>query len=229
MSKAKSKTKSKSKSPAADNDWPACQLMLVIEPGPGARERLQAALEQATVAAVLIRPKPGDQLGAGEVKPLVDLAQDQGAAAILFEDADLAKTLRADGIHVPAGLNVREHVEAARAVLGADASIGVDEGTSRHVAMEAGEVGAEYVAFGAPGQTEAARTQRDELITWWAEIFEVPCVALDLESVDDVAAADHHGADFAALTVPLHQSVEAVMALVGDADMRLLNSGGTAE
>ena len=201
--------------------------MLVIEPGPGARERLKAAFEQATVSAVLIRPKPGDQLGAGEVKPLVDLAQDQGAAAILFDDVELAKTLRADGVHISAGLSVREQVAAARAELGPDASIGVDAGASRHAAMEAGEAGAEYVAFGITLASDDARAERDALIAWWGEIFEVPCVALDLQTADDVEAADHDGADFAGLIVRLDQSVDAVMQLVGDADMRLLGMPST--
>ena len=75
-------SKSKSKTAATDVDWPTCQLMLVIEPGPGARERLTAALQAADVQAVLIKPKPGDQLGAGEVKPLVDLAQEIGRAHV---------------------------------------------------------------------------------------------------------------------------------------------------
>ena len=221
MAKAKSKT--------AEVDWPACQLMLVIEPGPGALERLRGAFEQATVAAVLIRPKTGDELGAGEVKPLVDLTQDQGAAAILFDNADLAKVLRADGVHVPAGLNVREQVIAARAVLGDEASIGVDAGGSRHAAMEAGEAGAEYVAFGAPGGYDEARTLRDELVTWWADIFEVPCVALDLVSVDDVATANRNGADFAGLIMSPSLPLERVLQLVGDVDMRLLNGADAGE
>ena len=212
-----------------DVDWPACQLMLVIEPGPGARERLRAALEAATVAAVLIRPKPGDQLGAGEVKPLVDLAQDQGAAAILFEDIDLVKVLRADGVHVPAGLNVREHVEAARAVLGADASVGVDAGTSRHQAMEAGEAGAEYVAFGVVADTDEGRAERDALVAWWADIFEIPCVALDLRTSDEVAAASRMGADFAGLSLDRSRSADEVAELVGAADMALMQADAGAE
>ena len=215
------------KSEKSQTDWPSCQLMLVIQPGPGARERLQAAFEQATVAAVLIRPKAGDRLGAGEVKPLVDLAQDQGAAAILYDDADLAKTLRADGVHVPAGLNVREHVEAARAILGPDASIGVDAGGSRHAAMEAGEAGAEYVAFGLAEASEEARTDRDTLVAWWADIFEVPCVALDIATADEVAAADRNGADFAGLVISLTQPVDAIMTLAGEADMRLIQGTAT--
>ena len=203
--------------------------MLIIEPGAGARDRLKAAFEAGQPSVVLIRPKTGDKLGAGEVKPLVDVAQDQGAAAILFEDADLAALVKADGVHLPAGLDVRLRVEAARAVLGAEASIGVDAGHSRHSAMEAGEAGAEYVAFGAGDGTEAGRCARDDLIAWWGEIFEVPCVALDLASGAEVAAANHNGADFAGLVVPSDASIEAVMTLVGDADMALMQNDDAAD
>ncbi len=215
--------KSKSKSGATEVDWPACQLMLVIEPGPGALERLRAAFAHATVAAVLVRPATGDRLGAGEVKPLVDLAQDEGAAAILFEDAELSKVLRADGVHLTAGLYVREQVAAARAALGEDASIGVEARGSRHAAMEAGEAGAEYVAFGAGDGSAEARTLRDELVAWWADIFEVPCVALDLTSAVEVDVAARNGADFAGLVVSRADAPAAVMQLVGDVDMRLLS------
>ena len=207
-----------------DVDWPPCQLMLTVEPGAGARAQLKAALEAATVSAVLIRPKPGDMLGAGEVKTLVDLVQDLGAVAILYEDAQLAKTLRADGVHLPPGLpggvDVRERIEHARAILGDAASIGADAGTSRHAAMEAGEAGAEYVAFGVADSTDESRARRDELIAWWAGIFEVPCVALDMHSVEDVERADHDGADFVALTLP-NRSGGDVVGLVGSIAERL--------
>ena len=203
-----------------DVDWPPCQLMLTIEPGAGSRARLQAAFAAAEVTAVLIRPKPGDKLGAGEVKPLVDLVQDQGAVAILYGDALLAKTLRADGVHLPPGLDVRERIAEARGVLGEAASIGSDAGTSRHAAMEAGEAGAEYVAFGDVDGTDESRARRDELVAWWASIFEVPCVALDVRSLEDVERADSDGADFVALTLPAG-SIEDVAGLVGKISARL--------
>lgn len=201
-------------------DWPPCQLMLVVEPGPGALQRLKAALECATISAVLIRPMAGDKLGAGEVKPLVDLIQDQGAAALLFGDAVLTKTLGADGVHLPAGLDTAQRVAAARALLGPEANLGVDAGHSRHTAMEAGEGGADYVAFSAAEATEESRRARDDLVTWWAEIFEIPCVAMDIHSADDAEQADTCGADFAALTLP-RQTVEEIMVLAGDVNNRL--------
>lgn len=222
---------------AKDPDWPACQIMLVLEPGPGARERLQAALSAATIAAVVIKPKAGDKLGAGEVKPLVALAQDQGAAAILCDDVELVKTLHADGVHFQAvpslalmpGGDIRARVTQARAALGDEISIGVDAGTSRHNAMEAGEAGAEYVAFGVGDGSAEARAGRDALVAWWAGIFEVPCVALDIETLAEVIQADTDGSDFVALSAPLSRATSEIAELAGATDAHLSQATETGE
>ena len=209
-------------------DWPACQLMLVVEPGAGARERLKAALDVGQAAAVLVRPKAGDRLGAGEVKPLVDAARAAAAAALLFEDALLAKTLKADGVHLPEGQDVTRRVREARAVLGQDATVGVDAGHSRHAAMEAGEAGADYVAFGAGDGSSVGLEARDDLIGWWAEIFEVPCVALDVATADEAGRLARDGADFVGLVVPAGAMPDAVRALVSDTDTALMRAADVA-
>ena len=210
----------------AEVDWPECQLMLVIEPGPGARERLRSALDHCQATAVLIRPRPEQFLGAGEVKPLVDLAQDHGVAVIVCDDLKLAKTLHADGVQLLSGPDLRDRIADARAVLGAESSIGVDARHSRHEAMEAGEAGADYVAFGIASMGDAGRTKRDDLVAWWAEIFESPCVMLDVEQVAEAAQGDRDGADFVALTLPFTASSDDIAVLVGDVDTAL--SGGNA-
>jgi thiamine-phosphate pyrophosphorylase len=228
------KTKSSAKTsttPANDLDWPACQLMLTVEPGPGALEALRAAFGHCQPAAVLIRPKPEHNLGGGEVKPLVDLAQDYGAAALIFEDVRLARTLKADGVHLQVQTDgtVTALIADARAALGTASNIGVDAGISRHRAMEAGEAGADYVAFGAAEDTPLARQARDDLVSWWGEIFEVPCVTLDVLSAAEAADANGDGTDFVALTLPPGASVDHVMTLVGEVDailtLRSANEG----
>ena len=218
------KTKSKSKASVPDVDWPACQLMLTVQPGPGAVDCLRAAFGQCQPVAVLIRPAPEHHLGAGEAKPLVDLAQDFGAAAIIFGDVKLARTLRADGVHFVVQTDgvLESLIADARAVLGVTANIGVDAGISRHRAMEAGEAGADYVAFGAAEPSAVARKARDDLVAWWAEIFEVPCVALDVVSAAETAVAERGGADFVALTLPPGATVDAVMSLTGKVDAVLM-------
>ncbi len=214
------KTKSNSKTSVSDADWPACQLMLTVQPGQGAVDALRAAFGHCQPAAVLIRPAPEHNLGAGETKPLVDIAQDYGAAAIIFGDVKLAQILRADGVHFEshADGSLASLIADARAALGASANIGVDAGISRHRAMEAGECGADYVAFGAADADAVTRQARDDLIAWWGEIFEVPCVALDITTADETATAELNGADFVALTLPPGASIEAVMTLCGAVD-----------
>ena len=77
-----------------------CLIYLIVEPGASSRDRLAAALEAAPVASVLIRGRDGAPLVATEAKPLVDLAQSKGVAALIADDARLARTLRADGVHL---------------------------------------------------------------------------------------------------------------------------------
>jgi thiamine-phosphate pyrophosphorylase len=182
-----------------------CQLYVIVSPGVGAREALTAALKGAPVASVLVRPAEGQALGAGEVKPLVELAQKQNVAVVLQDDAQLARTVRADGVHLTSGKDIAARYQAAREILGRGAIVGIDPGISRHDAMELAEAGADYVAFGAPAVLkDRARglEKRDELIGWWAEIFQIPCVALDVETADDAAALALAGADFIGVTLP---------------------------
>ena len=193
---------------------PPCQFYLVIEPGPTARDRLSAAMAAVPIASVLIRPRPGNKLSAGEVKPLVDAAQDAGVAAVIYEDAQLARVLRADGVHVPSSLTMLAAYDEARSIVGAGAIVGVDAGASRHGAMEAGEAGADYVAFGRPPADAEDYETREDLIAWWAEIFEIPCVAFDVDTAEEAGMAAGAGADFAALTLPRAGSVADTVALV---------------
>lgn len=174
----------------------------------GARERLGAALATVKPAALLIQPNAGERLGAGEVKPLVDIAQKAGVAAILCDDAALARTLRADGVHLAHGPDLLGRMATAREILGKGAIIGADAGHSRHDAMEAGEAGAEYIAFGAGarGGTET----RDDLVEWWGTVFEVPCVALDAGEPDEMTHLAALGADFVVARLPGGETAEAV-------------------
>ena len=114
--------------------------------------------------------------------PLIALAQAKGCAALLDGRPELVARLGADGVHLgdPAAY------EPARRLLGPDFTIGVHCDSSRHLAMEAGEGGADYVAF-APDL---------DLVAWWAELMVVPVVAElgeDLGQAKDFIAA---GADF---------------------------------
>jgi thiamine-phosphate pyrophosphorylase len=186
------------------------QLFLVVEAGDGARERLAAALGVGA-ASVLIVPGAGVVLDAAAVSPLVHDAQAAGAAALIYGDAALARQFKADGVHLPqdSGDDLIERYDQARKMIGPQGIVGAHAEKSRHDAMTLGEAGADYVAFGVPSDVqdvETARAHRLDLVTWWAEIFEVPCVALDVQSPSEALELARTGADFIGITLPNGQS-----------------------
>lgn len=194
-----------------------CQLYVVIEAGDAAPERLAAAFGAADLASVLIVPPAGRPLDAAAARPLIEAAQRRGAAALVATDARLARSLGADGVHLGSPADASDAYQAARAILGPSGVIGVDPGISRHDAMTLAEAGADYIAFGAPAHLkdrDKARTRRDELVAWWAEIFQVPCVVFDVETAQEADALAAAGVDFVAVTLPAGQSAAAARDLV---------------
>ena len=182
-----------------------CQLYLVVEAGDGAAERMAAAIDAAGIATVLVRPIEGRTLEAGVAKSLVDQARRAGVAALVADDAALARACGADGVHLGANKDTLGAYRSARAALGDNAIIGVAPGISRHDAMTLAEAGADYIAFGAPAHlkdAEKGRARRDELIAWWGEIFQVPCVAFDVTTAAEAETLARDRADFVAVTLP---------------------------
>lgn len=188
------------------------QLYLIVDvTGDAARIRAEAeamsrllALPRAKglVSAVLLEPVEGTTLDA-RIAPLIEAAQSRGTAALLFSDARLARTLRADGVHLAAGDQPMARYGEAREILGNRFIVGADAGRSRHDAMMLGEAGADYLAFGSPGRDGGLTLwPRLDLVEWWAEIFEVPCVATGSTSPAEVHAAAAAGADFVAVRLP---------------------------
>ncbi|HEY7084684.1 MAG TPA: thiamine phosphate synthase [Hyphomicrobiaceae bacterium] len=199
-------------------DEAATQLCAMIEAGEAALGHLAAALAAAEVACVLIAPAPGAGLDARAAGPLVEAAQRRNAAALIVEDAQLARTLRADGVHLSLAKTGANGYGEVRSLVGRGGIVGVDAGISRHDAMTVAEDGADYVAFGAPAHLKdrtKARVRRDELIAWWAEIFEAPCVALDVETPEEAEALARTGADFVGLRLPSAAPAAATRELVG--------------
>lgn len=180
-----------------DSTAPSCQIYAIVDTADAAPERLAAILAAAPVACVLLRRRAGASADAPQVKALVEACQKQDVAALVEGDATLARTLRADGVHLPWSTAQLAALAEAREILGARAMVGVEVAAeaddARHVAMELAEAGADYVAFG-PGERQG------ELIDWWAPIFEVPCVAFDLASPQAAADAAAAGADFVTVT-----------------------------
>ena len=164
-------------------------------------QTLAEALAGGDVASVQLRLKGASdeevlRIGAA-LKPIV---QGAGAAFIVNDRPDLAAKLDADGVHV--GQGDASYAEA-RAVLGQDKIVGVTCHNSRHLAMEAAEAGADYVAFGAfypSGTKQPSHWAEPELLEIWQETMEVPCVAIGGIVLDNAAPLIAAGADFLAVS-----------------------------
>ena len=145
----------------------------------GFPDRLRSALEPRLVAAFQLRVKDvGEDDLARFAEPLQRICADASVAFIVNDSMSLAKRLGADGVHLGQSDG---NVEEARSLLGPSAQIGKTCHDSRHFAMEAGEAGADYVAFGAfyPTTTKPSNYRPDpSILTWWSTLFEIPCVAI---------------------------------------------------
>lgn len=179
----------------------ACRLYLIspLEVGGAFPDRLAEALGAGPVAAFQFRVKGLDQHeAAGLAEPLQRLCGERDVAFIVNDSIGLARRLGADGVHLgQADGDPRE----ARSLLGPLAQIGVTCHDSRHLAMEAGEAGADYVAFGAffPTTTKETRHRPDPaILSWWSTLFELPCVAIGGITPDNGRVLVDAGADFLA-------------------------------
>lgn len=183
-------------------DRGGCQLYLVSPErlDPAFAGRLAAALDGGPVAAFQLRLKGAQDdeiLRAAE--QLLPICAARDVAFILNDRMDLAKTCGADGVHLGQGDgDPRE----ARHLLGASAQIGVTCHASRHLAMEAGEAGADYVAFGAFFLTNTKETLHrpdPSILGWWTTLFEIPCVAIGGITPENARPLVEAGADFLAV------------------------------
>ena len=179
-----------------------CQLYLISPLAVGGTfpERLAECLDAGPVAAFQFRVKGIDQHESARLaEPLQRICAEREVAFIVNDSMSLAKRLRADGVHL--GQSDGDPREA-RALLGPAAQIGVTCHDSRHLAMEAGEAGADYVAFGAffPTATKEARHRPDpSILSWWSTLFELPCVAIGGIAPENAAVLVEAGADFLAV------------------------------
>lgn len=180
-----------------------CLLYLIspLDVGGDFPDQLIAALDAGPVAAFQFRVKGLNKDEAARLaEPLQAMCAARDVAFIVNDDIELAKRLRADGVHLGQGDG---DPKEARRILGPDAQIGVTCHASRHLAMEAGEAGADYVAFGAfyPTTTKAVEHRAEpEILSWWQGMFELPCVAIGGITVDNAGPLIEAGADFLAVS-----------------------------
>lgn len=182
---------------------PPCQLYLISPPAidAGFADVLKSALDAAPVAAFQLRLKDAsdDEIRAA-ARLLMPICAERDVAFILNDRMDLAAELATDGVHL--GQSDGDPKEARR-LLGPNAQIGVTCHDSRHLAMEAGEAGADYVAFGAffPTSTkETTHRPEPSILGWWSTLFEIPCVAIGGITPENAQPLVKAGADFLAVS-----------------------------
>ena len=196
----------------------SCRLYLITPPRLDAAAfspLLEAALDAGDVACVQLRLKEvDDDTICRTVDVLRPVAQSRDVAFLLNDRPDLAARTGCDGVHV--GQEDASYTEARRRV-GKDGIVGVTCHDSRHLAMEAAEAGADYVAFGAffPTATKdpAARAEA-ELLAWWSELMTVPCVAIGGITPVNAAPLIAAGADFLAVCAGVWEHPEGPAAAV---------------
>lgn len=184
---------------------PPCQLYLISPPtfdvGAHADALLSALAAGGPVAAYQLRMKGHSDAAILEAaERLLPICRSADVAFILNDRADLAKAAEADGVHLGQGDG---SVAEARRLLGHDAQIGVTCHGSRHLAMEAGEAGANYVAFGAFFPTGTKMVQHHatpDLLGWWTALSPIPCVAIGGITPTNCAPLVTAGADFLAVS-----------------------------
>ena len=161
--------------------------------------RLSIALQAAPFSSVIVSGQAGAPAKASLARPLIELIQSKNFAALVVGDPGTARELGADGVHVAWSPDLHTAYAQVREALGARFIVGADAGRSRHDAMTLAEAGADYIGFGIPPHVEdrvTAASRRLDLTAWWAEIFEVPVIALDVETAHDVSLLSAANADF---------------------------------
>jgi thiamine-phosphate pyrophosphorylase len=206
-----------------------CRLYLVTPPSfdpPRFRDALTQALDAGDVACVQLRLKDAAD---DDIKRACDIlqpvAQRRGAAFLLNDRPDLAAQAGCDGVHV--GQQDAPYDEARR-LLGADRIVGVTCHDSRHLAVDAAEAGADYVAFGAffPTTTKPSRYRPSlELLAWWGEIMTVPSVAIGGITPQNCAPLVAAGADFLAVVSAVWDHPEGPGAAVRDFNRAIAEAG----
>ncbi len=190
----------------------SCRLYLITPPNldsgalPAFTDALAETLDAGDVACLQIRLKNADDTPASDADirsvtdALLPVAQARNVAVIMNDRPDLAAELGCDGVHI--GQQDTAY-QAARSIVGDDAIVGVTCHDSRHLAMLAAQAGANYVAFGAFYTTTTKSPKASahpDLLRWWGELMEVPCVAIGGITAENCAPLVAAGADFLAVS-----------------------------
>jgi thiamine-phosphate pyrophosphorylase len=206
---------------------PSARLMLMtpsIGRAADFADVLSAACAAGEIAAVIARLSPASEpeLSARTLLPLV---QQRNIAFLLEDRAALAAKIGADGAHLSGTQMLRESLPMLKPGLIAGAG-GL---ASRHDAMLAAELDADYVMFGEPDAAgkSPSFTAVVERVAWWAEIFEIPCVAV-AETADQALELARAGADFIALGAAVWRDPQRIESVIAEAAARISAPGQIA-
>jgi thiamine-phosphate pyrophosphorylase len=200
-----------------------CRLYLISPPAislPEFARTLELALKAGDVGAFQLRLKNVDDAAIrSAVRVLLPICRSFNVAFILNDRVDLVVELEVDGVHLGQD---DEKVEVARQALGSDKVIGVSCHDSSHLAMEAGEKGADYVAFGAFFPTKSKSSEKlakygvptEDIVEWWSTYTIVPCVAIGGMTPQNCAPLVAAGADFIAAITAIWEHPKGAAAAV---------------
>lgn len=186
---------------AAPVPAPITRLCLITPPITDAEAfapALAAAVGAAEIACVILVLAESDERALiNRLKRLAPIAQDKGAAVLVADRPGIVARGGADGAFVSRpGTGLDEAIETLKP----DRIVGVGGVTTRHDAMETAERDIDFLSFGEPRRDESLPDPEAAAVmaTWWAEIFQVPCVAVatDAAAVEPMAAT---GAEFLGL------------------------------
>jgi thiamine-phosphate pyrophosphorylase len=183
-----------------------CRLVLIADPRAGGgmdAARVLAALSGGDVASlILVAGAVDDDAFQAYCEAIVPDAQGRGVAVVISGDTRTAGRVGADGIHMEASKD-----EVAEAVRKHDGKLIVGAGgaKTRHDALELGEAQPDYIFFGRFNydNTPEPHPRNLGLAEWWAEIVQVPCIALGGSTIASAEAVAATGAEFVALSAAI--------------------------
>lgn len=173
-------------------------------------EAFGAALESGHVASALLRAGDDGTVDRQLAGKLLAMTLDHDTVLLIDSDIDVVEAVGADGVQIPGDEELYAQVRAA---LGPDAIIGVACAPERHTSLSLAERGADYIAFGGSATTAA---ERNDMISWWAEIVEVPVVACAAASIEEAAELARLGADFVCVDESVWSTGADTATVIGD-------------
>ena len=162
-------------------------------------ESFAGALSSGDIGCVLIDLEPEAIVQTDDLAPLVKAAQDKDVAVLVAGDTQLAGRLSADGVHVPSPKSLdrddQDRLQKGGMIIGC---AGIN---SRHLALETGERGFDYLFFGRTDRTQETdnHPKTETLSLWWAQMMAVPCVAFSGTSDEAVQTLARGGVEFIAV------------------------------